>query len=797
MEFVIFNNKEYFVINFRLQLIGAGITDISQISNIRNLKTLRFLELQRNKISKICGLETLSSLQTLNLSYNEISEISGLEKLEKLEKLDLSNNKLKFITELEHLKNLKKLELSSNEIEEIGGLDILTKLELLRLGNNKIIKISGLDSLLSLKDLYLNNNKIEVIENISHLRSLGLIDLSSNPITEIAGFQNLSNLKNIRINNTNIPKEVFDKLGGFKYDFEFRVKEPQNFIKFCNGDYVEYKGEFIYSNNNHLKLINLNIEDIYDIKHLSELTSLEILELRGNKIKEIHGLESLVNLKKLYLSSNQIENIDNLKFFENLNILALHHNLITEINGLENLKNLKHINLSGNKITKISGLENQLNIRELALSINNINKIENIHMLKNLYQLHLDDNSLDEIQGLGNLTSLKKLYLQKNKITNIKELERLRDLEVLNLSHNLINKIENLKFCSNLIELNLSNNKISKIEELEDLITLNNINLENNAIDPEIIEILKFTDNDPKLFVCYCILEPILGEIKGNKVWLDLINEYPYLNNINYDQLSQIALRVRYLEIQVHNNNEIEALVTPEYLTIELDKLLEQLPDNEDLSFTFITNKLKLINEKHAKKLCQYVLSNNLSKFPLYESENGIRKIGIQQLTHQLAIYDTLNQRYFLKVKEKLFQNRIPQIENFIISQKKINSQIYKYAFINDEILHQNRAPLNFLEKDAGWHLIFFSKGEKKTDIDAKLLSFVNDINNLYSREWDKIYLITSDRGLINSFLDTFKISPQTEIYFITEPNDDLLKFKPNLKKYEEHDFDLNVYHRV
>lgn len=60
MEYIIYNNKEYRVNNFRLELYGLSITDINQISNLENLKTVKFLDLQDNDIESIKGLEKLT-----------------------------------------------------------------------------------------------------------------------------------------------------------------------------------------------------------------------------------------------------------------------------------------------------------------------------------------------------------------------------------------------------------------------------------------------------------------------------------------------------------------------------------------------------------------------------------------------------------------------------------------------------------------------------------------------------------------------------------------------------------------
>ena len=796
MEYVLFKNKQYPVIGFTLSLNGLGINEINQIPNLGDLKTIKWLFLYNNNITIINGLEKLCSLQKLYLQGNKITEIGGLDTLENLEELMLSNNKIKDIRGLTHLKNLKILDLNNNEIENISGLERLTNLEILKLSDNNINKISGLDSLKNLKDLYLNYNEIKIIENIGELFNLGLIDLRSNPISEITGFENLNNLKHIRLNETRIQKELFDKLGGLKGGLGItEVKEPKNLVRYCQGKYIEYKGKFLYSSDNKLKLNNLDIEEIGDIKRLSELSFLEYLELSENKIKEIDNLNSLVNLRALYLNQNQIENIDNLNSLTKLKTLALNDNQITEITSFDKLQSLDHLNLSNNNISEIKGLKNLKYLKELFLCGNKITSIKNLQMFNNLENLHLADNQISKIHGLDNLRNLKVLNLSNNKITSIKGIENLRNLEVLYLNHNSISKIENLDRYTNLRELYLANNEIRSIEGLKSLIKLKYLNLENNSIEPDLFKLLTLSDYNPKLFVSYCILKPIIGNLKDKIIWLNLINEYQYLNDINYDQLRDIANRFKCVEVQITDDYGIQTIITPECLVNELDELIDPFPENKDLIYKFITEKLGLINEEASKKLSKYIINKKLSKFPLYESEQGISKIGKEHLKHQLAIYDTLNQKYFFK--KGYFSFRISQIENFLLSKKKVNCQIYKYAFITDEVKKENSAAINFLEQDSDWHLIYVSKEEKKTDIDAKLQNFVNDINNLYSKEWDKIYVITLDRSLINFFLTTFKPYPRTEIYFIAQPDDDLLKFKLGLKKYEEHGFEINIFYRA
>ncbi len=797
MEYVNYNGKKYLVNNFKLDLSGEGIKDIAQIKNLKNLTTVKSLDLWNNSISNISGFGEIPQLQELNLRDNNIVEVCGLDNLENLEVLNIANNKIKNLSGLKTLKKLKNLEIHGNQIEDINGLNKLTNLEKLGLSSNKISKISGLDSLEKLKDLYLNNNQIEKIENINHLSSLSYIDLSSNPIDEIAGFENLTNLKNIKLNNTLIKEELFTKLGGLKADLSssYTVKEPQNLVKYCRGDYVEYQDKYFFLNGKTLELNKLRIKDISDIKRLKELDFLEHLKLANNQIKEIKNLNALVNLKSLALSSNQIEKIKNLDSLSNLEILALNDNQILEINGLDKLEKLQKLNMSNNNITKIKGLKNLQHLKQLILSGNSINSIEDLQMLKNLEYLHIASNNINKFQGLDIQINLKWLYLENNNLTSVKGIEKLSRLEILNLNNNSINDIEYITECITLKKLYLGNNKIAKFEDLGNLVNLIFLNIENNKIDANLYEILKLTDNSPRLFVSYCLLRQLIENMEKKIIWSDSIRKYPYLKGINYDELRKISSRFRYVEILINNNYEIQAIVTPECLVVELDTILEPFPENEDLSYTFLREKLKLITDKAAKEFSLYIKEKRLSKYPIYETEKGIRKLGKEQLTHQLVIYDAPNQRFFLNRSQ--FEFRLKQIDKFLTFNKKQSSQIYKYAFITDEIIKNNSAAINFLEQKLNWHLIYVSKDEKTTDIDAKITTFVNDLNNLYSRRWDTIHLITADHQLINFFLNTFKTTPLTNLFFITNPDEDLLTSIGELKKYDNDNLNLNIYHRA
>jgi hypothetical protein len=194
----------------------------------------------------------------------------------------------------------------------------------------------------------------------------------------------------------------------------------------------------IKKNKNSIKKLNLkwrNIHSITNISKIKELPDLQELNLEGNYIKSIHGLDHLVKLKKLNLSINGISEIKGLDKHIDLEVLKIstpqqyyeansmmghagpwdreYFEPIRTIEGLEKLANLKILDLSRNEISKIEGLENQKKLEKLFLYGNKITDIQGLKHLTNLRELSLKGNPVKIIDHtvVKNLKELKKCDL--------------------------------------------------------------------------------------------------------------------------------------------------------------------------------------------------------------------------------------------------------------------------------------------------------------------------------------------------------------------------------------------------
>jgi len=210
--------------------------------------------------------------------------------------------------------------------------------------------------------------------------------------------------------------------------------------------------------------LDLYLNQIEDIDHIGDLTTLTWLDLSFNSIRRPHGLDNLTNLRDLYFVRNKITKIENLDHLVNLTQIELGANRIRVIENLEKLTNLTHLWLGKNKITKLAGLDTLQNLTLLSLQSNRIEKLENLDNLPSLEQLYISHNGIKVIEGLKNLKNLKILDLANNFIDVTQNLEGLDNLEALWLHDNNLTSYDELRCVTSkkLHELYLENNPLQK-----------------------------------------------------------------------------------------------------------------------------------------------------------------------------------------------------------------------------------------------------------------------------------------------------------------------------------------------
>lgn len=272
----------------------------------------------------------------------------------------------------------------------------------------------------------------------------------------------------------------------------------------------------VYLSNNYLSEINFNFFDknfknsiesivlknnsLDRIPSLSELKSLNYLDLSHNRIQDLSEFEACQSsLDTIDLSENLIENLRynfSISLKKSLSSLVLNSNKIHELDNFKDFDQLNNLQLSGNKLVSLSRttFENLPKLAHLDLSHNLISKIDNdtFDSLVELNLLDLSHNQIETIQSeyFKNLKNLQKLFLQSNRIRyfEFSVLNNQNLLYVLDLS---ANKIEQIEFkdssnFTNLQLLRLSDNQLESIDYDRIFSLMSNLRmlyLENNYLD--------------------------------------------------------------------------------------------------------------------------------------------------------------------------------------------------------------------------------------------------------------------------------------------------------------------------
>ena len=336
--------------------------------------------------------------------------------------------------------------------------------------------LTGLEFAKNLQILVLRDNLIEDLSPISNLARITKLDLSGNRI------QNLSGL--IPLSGSKMRKEVAD----FQLSLEdHKISRSQkNEVILKMSDVVERLKLGPWA----LRELNISGNRLLGLSGIEHLTDLVFLNVSKNALIDLEGLSKMKTLVTLYAQENQLGRVESyvdenknktydlgepiedqsgngkrdidplieLKSLPQLTNLYLYNNLLSSLDSIEDLPKLKTFFISGNKIRDVSRLQFFPSLVRLSLSDNQITDLSGLRESNQLRQLYLVENRISDLRPLQGLTSLTELHLQRNLIVDPKPIESLSGLEVLSVSYNLIYQGNFFRKLDKLKRLSLSYN---------------------------------------------------------------------------------------------------------------------------------------------------------------------------------------------------------------------------------------------------------------------------------------------------------------------------------------------------
>ena len=231
-----------------------------------------------------------------------------------------------------------------------------------------------------------------------------------------------------------------------------------------------------------LKRLQIAGNGIEDLSQLASLVGLTYLDLNNNPIGDLSALGGLSSLTTLSLNRTGISDLSALQDLVALETLIAEANDIASIDGLDNMARLATLNLNFNKIADLTPLSGLLQLSYLALWDNDIDDVAPLANLTRLTWLDLDGNRVANVAPLSGLSALTELYLASNEIAALPDLSALRRLRALGLTSNRLTDIGPIGSLPSLRRLYLSGNSIADISPLSDLTRLEYLYLDGNLI---------------------------------------------------------------------------------------------------------------------------------------------------------------------------------------------------------------------------------------------------------------------------------------------------------------------------
>ena len=472
------------------------------------------------------GITGLSKLKSLNLYADEIIDLSSIAYLDTIEELKAHKNKIKDLTPIKNFKNLKELNISGNDIKDLSPLEDLP-LESLEISEYLISKLD-LTPLMGKKNLLINGKplseyKINIIE---------FKDNFANVETDVNEYIPPNKVKfNGEIISVDWDEETVDMKGKDVYDLGGLVGEERLTLRITKIDFKDTvvtfedpavtkavrkavdrpKGDIMLSdviNLKNLEIIGQGVKSLKGVEQLKNLeklglyanyinagqliyvknlTKLKSLDLADNNLLEIPegSFDKLVNLEELVLDNTGINTLDKnmMSKLVSLRDLLIEKNGFTNLDFLEDNRSIKNILFRDNKIKDISGVRNNTNLEMFWGGNNEVSNISALKGQKELNYFSMKNNKISDISALKDANKLTNVYLSGNQIKDISALEGKSFLKSLELDHNRISNIEPLKGLTNLERLYLNDNRIESFEPLKGLVNLRVLYLKNNLTD--------------------------------------------------------------------------------------------------------------------------------------------------------------------------------------------------------------------------------------------------------------------------------------------------------------------------
>ncbi|CAI5764740.1 leucine-rich repeat-containing protein 9 [Podarcis lilfordi] len=357
--------------------------------------------LDEKTVLAVAKANIYSQIMILNLHGNRLSKLRDISKLTGLRKLIISFNEFTCLDDVYHLPNLEYFDASHNHVITLEGIRGLNKLKYLDLSWNQLKKAG---------------EEIGVLRK--HTPMVLSLDIRHNPwhkpasvrLSVIGQLRALTHLDGLLITED-------EAAAAIQFMADSKITQA-SLVENSRTDQERLRILSILPQAVILTQISKNRVDVFQNNWPSRIT---VLDLDGQHLSRISGLDKLENLRWASFSNNNL----------------------TKIEGLDTCQNLEELTVDGNCITTLEGISKLCKLMRLSANNNHLTSLERnvFDNLSHLHYLSLENNRITSLAGLQKAYALIELYISNNYVSSnqeIYQLKGLNNLVILDMYGNLI-----------------------------------------------------------------------------------------------------------------------------------------------------------------------------------------------------------------------------------------------------------------------------------------------------------------------------------------------------------------------
>lgn len=333
-------------------------------------------------------------LESLDISYreDERGDVTVLPKsirsLKKLKNLNFSNQAIFDLLPISSLRDLQKLSFDMTLVSNLKGISSLHNLEYLSFSSTAVSDVKPISSLKKLKYLDFSYTQVSELYPLRALVSLQYLDLNGTYVADLKSLKVLGNI--IELYCENMPIESLTPIKGLKKLKKFSCNQSE--------------------------LIN-------DLKPLSSLYDLQVIDISSTNINDLSPLKNLKNLRELKFSETRVSDLSCLIYIQSLECLRCIGIPAINFEPINTLKNLQELSCMVTRLMSLEQLNKLSNLKILDCSYTWMFDLTQLSALKSLRVLDCQKSQIRSLDSISNwlLQNKIELHLAGNPIKHIPE----------------------------------------------------------------------------------------------------------------------------------------------------------------------------------------------------------------------------------------------------------------------------------------------------------------------------------------------------------------------------------------